>query len=77
MTETETRPRLHDAAAVRRILGEAVSEDWLKRKAGRGEIPHTRIGRSVRWSDADIERLIAENFCDPADYGRKPKRKPR
>jgi len=73
VTEMQTKPLLHDAQETRALLGNAVSVDWLKRKAGAGEIPCTRIGRFVRWSDADIERLIAENYCDPHNYGRKPK----
>lgn len=64
-------PLLHDAAETRRILGNAVSEDWLKRKAGLGLIPHTRLGRYAYWSDENIAQLIRENFCDPGDYGRK------
>lgn len=71
MTETETRPLLHDAEETSKILGGAVSAYWLTRHAGRRDIPHTRIGRSAWWSDADIERLVAENYCDPRNYGRK------
>lgn len=66
-------PLLHDAAETRSILGNAVSEDWLKRKAGLGLIPHTRLGRYAYWSDENIEQLIRENFCDPNNYGRKPR----
>lgn len=62
---------LHNAAETRRILGCAVSEDWLKRKAGLGLIPHTRLGRYAYWSDENIEQLIRENFCNPSNYGRK------
>lgn len=70
-TEAPLEPLLHDAAETRRILGNAVSEDWLKRKAGLGEIPHTRLGRYAYWSDENIAQLIQESFCDPKNYGRK------
>ena len=38
----------------------AVRESWLRRKAGRREIPRTFVGKHLRFSDADL-RSIAES----------------
>ena len=64
-------PLLYTAEEARELLGKARSADWLKRKAGIGLIPCTRIGRTVMWSRADLEELIRANYCDPKNYGRK------
>lgn len=73
MTETEIRPRLHDAETTSKILGGIVSERWLEDRAAAGDIPCTRLGRSVGWTDDNITQLLAENCFDST--GRKVGRK--
>lgn len=46
LTTAEAAARLH------------VSPSWLKRRAAAGTVPHVRLGRSVRFSEADISAII-------------------
>jgi len=36
-----------------------VSYDWLKKATQKRTVPHTRMGRSVRFSQAQIDDIIA------------------
>lgn len=74
MTDIDVTPRLHDAETTSRILGGVVSANWLQEHAD--QIPCTRLGRSIGWSDDNITQLLAENCFDSS--GRKVgDRKPR
>ncbi|RVU29010.1 DNA-binding protein [Streptomyces antnestii] len=44
-----------------------VPPSWLRKKAAAGAIPHTRIGRHLRFSAHDLHRLIATGQCGPTD----------
>lgn len=35
-----------------------VSYDWLKKRASAAEVPHTRIGRSVRFSREHLDEIV-------------------
>jgi Helix-turn-helix domain len=41
------------------------SDYWLKRKAGKGEIPHTRLGRTVMFSPADLSEIARNGARKP------------
>ncbi|MER5262691.1 helix-turn-helix domain-containing protein [Actinosynnema sp. NPDC002837] len=47
---------LHTPAQAARAL--SVRESWLRRMAGRGEIPCTFLGKHLRFSDADLRSII-------------------
>jgi excisionase family DNA binding protein len=57
----------------------SVPENWLRRKAGRREIPFTRVGHYVRFSAEDIEAIVRDGARPaqptPAD-GRTSRRRP-
>jgi excisionase family DNA binding protein len=36
-----------------------IPESWLRRKAGQRKIPSTRLGKHLRFSDADLSRIVA------------------
>lgn len=36
----------------------AVTAHFLKRGATAGVLPHTRVGRFIRWSESDLERVV-------------------
>ncbi len=36
-----------------------VTAHWLKRKAGAGAIPHTRLGRKVVFTEAHLQAILA------------------
>lgn len=55
--------RLHTTAEAARLL--AVSPSFLKRGATARSLPHTRVGRFVRWSDADIEAIVRAGQTAP------------
>ncbi|MFG2656942.1 helix-turn-helix domain-containing protein [Streptomyces sp. NPDC048425] len=44
-----------------------VPPSWLRKKAAAGAIPHTRIGRHLRFSTRDLRRLIAAGQRGPTD----------
>ncbi|MEU5060110.1 MULTISPECIES: helix-turn-helix domain-containing protein [unclassified Streptomyces] len=48
--------RLFTAEQAAQVL--QVPPSWLRKKAAAGAIPHTRIGRHLRFSDRDLQRLI-------------------
>lgn len=47
------------------------SARWLLDEARAGRIPCTRLGGTWCWSEANLRDLVAENYCDPNNYGRK------
>ena len=59
--------RLYDAETTSKILGGVVSANWLMEHVN--EIPCTRLGRFIGWSDDNITQLLAENRFD--SYGRR------
>ena len=42
-----------------------VTETWLKKRVSARSIPHTRIGRHIRFSDADLAALVAQSGVSP------------
>lgn len=73
MTAVRVEPVLYTPEEASARIGGALSPDRLKRLAGLHRVPHVRIGRFARWRECDIDELVARNFCDPANYGRKPR----
>ena len=87
MTETDTQtvpaPLLYDAEQAPARLGTdrkgkpLVSAHWLKRKAGLGLIPCTRIGDRSDWSEQQLLDLIEQRSKGPGapvcDRCRKPR----
>jgi excisionase family DNA binding protein len=49
--------RLYTPAEAADIL--TVRESWLRRQAGQRRIPCTFLGKHLRFSDADIQQIIA------------------
>lgn len=58
---------LHDAAWMAARLGK--SEDWVRRAANRGELPHHRTGRNLRFTETDLADYLAQTAV-PARMGR-------
>ncbi len=52
-----------------------VSESWLRRRAGRRQIPCTFLGKHLRFSDADLAAIIAAAAQPPT--GRRTTRRHR
>lgn len=48
-------PLLHTPTQAARVL--AVKESWLRRQAGRRTVPSTKLGKHLRFSDADLEAI--------------------
>ncbi|GAB3186820.1 excisionase family DNA binding protein [Micromonospora palomenae] len=66
-------PRLYTPAEAAALL--RVSESWLRRRAGRRQIPCTFLGKHLRFSAADLAAIIAA-AAEPAT-GRRPNRRRR
>ncbi|WP_329433197.1 helix-turn-helix domain-containing protein [Streptomyces sp. NBC_01280] len=60
--------RLFTAEQAAQVL--QVPPSWLRKKAAAGAIPHTRIGRHLRFSDRDLQRLVAAGQRGPTDARR-------
>lgn len=43
------------------------SADYWLRKASRKEVPHVRLGRSVRFTEEDVAEIVARAHVRPAD----------
>lgn len=51
-----TGPLLTPAQAAEQLQ---VTESWLKRAAGRGEIPHVKLGSRIRFRTEDLDAIVA------------------
>ncbi|WP_107074952.1 helix-turn-helix domain-containing protein [Micromonospora sp. MH33] len=66
-------PHLYTPAEAAALL--RVPESWLRRRAGRRQIPRTFLGKHLRFSAADLAAIIAA-AAEPAT-GRRRARRPR
>jgi excisionase family DNA binding protein len=62
-------PRLHTPAQAAELL--TVPESWLRRQAGRRRIPCTYVGRHLRFSDRDLDAIIAAGAQTVTTDGRR------
>jgi excisionase family DNA binding protein len=56
--------RLYTIAEAARVL--RVPEGWLRKKVSAGVVPHTRLGKHVRFTDDHLLRIVAEGDQEPA-----------
>jgi excisionase family DNA binding protein len=70
--DADTHRLLHTPAEAAALL--AVRESWLRRKAGRREIPCTFLGRHLRFSPGDLTS-IAQAGVRPTRSTRPPTRR--
>jgi hypothetical protein len=62
----EPRKRLlYDSVQAAERLEGAVTPNWLRRQAAADAIPCVRLGRTIRWSEATLAQLVAENEYYP------------
>lgn len=61
MSIVESEPLLHDAkAAIERLgLKGRKSPHWLQQQAREQRIPVTRVGKTLMWSDRDLQEIVA------------------
>jgi excisionase family DNA binding protein len=57
------RPRLFTIAEAAVVLN--VPENWLRKKVTAGDVPHTRLGRHVRFTDAHLDQIIDNGEQQP------------
>lgn len=72
--DSDTHRLLHIPAEAAALL--AVRESWLRRRAGRREIPCIFLGKHLRFSPADLT-AIAQAGARPACSPRSPIRRGR
>ncbi len=53
-----------------------VTAHWLKRKAGAGAIPHTRLGRKVVFTEAHLQAILAMFASGSVVTATRPQSKP-
>jgi hypothetical protein len=56
-------PKLHTPQEVAEVWGHTA--DWWTKRARRGEVPHRVVGREVRFTDADLARILADAAVEP------------
>jgi excisionase family DNA binding protein len=56
-------PQLYTIAEAARVL--RVPEGWLRKKVTAGVVPHTRLGRHVRFTDDHLWRIVADGEQRP------------
>jgi excisionase family DNA binding protein len=62
--EDRAQPRLlHTPEQAAALL--QVPASWLRKKAAAGDIPRTKIGRHLRFSDADLNAIIRHGSRNP------------
>lgn len=59
---------LHDAAWMAGRIGR--TEDWVRRAANRGDLPHHRVGRSLRFTDQDVTDFLDMTAVPARSMGR-------
>jgi len=67
MTTLDTRKTFRDREAADYI---GMSETWLRQQrchGAPGQPPYIRIGRSIRYLRADLDRWLAERRHDPVE----------
>lgn len=57
-------PRLYTIAEAAKVL--RVPEGWLRKKVSAGVVPHTRLGKHVRFTDEHLDRIVAAGEQEPA-----------
>jgi len=50
------------------------TENWLKTQARAGQIPHTRLGKTIAFSEQNLVDLVAQESRDAGSGGRKKRR---
>ncbi|MEV0117681.1 helix-turn-helix domain-containing protein [Streptomyces sp. NPDC050844] len=63
-------PRLYTPEQAARLL--QVPASWLRKKAAAHAIAHTRIGRHLRFSTADLHALMLAGQHPPAEHPAEP-----
>ncbi|MFC4333895.1 helix-turn-helix domain-containing protein [Salininema proteolyticum] len=46
-----------------------VSPEWLQKRVTRNEVPHTRLGKHVRFTVDHIQAIAVQGEVKPAEYG--------
>lgn len=60
----ETTPEIYTIVEAARLL--RVPEGWLRKKVTAGVVPHTRLGKHVRFTAAHLAQIIADG--EPTPY---------
>jgi len=54
----ETTPQVFTIVEAAQLL--RVPEGWLRKKVSAGLVPHTRLGKHVRFTGAHLEQILAD-----------------
>lgn len=66
-------PVLHDAEAASKIVRKSPS--WLYQQGAAGNIPRTKIGHNVYWTDEQLAQIIQDGAQQPKQV-KKPEEQP-
>jgi predicted DNA-binding transcriptional regulator AlpA len=69
-----TTPARHDVIAAAELVGKSPS--WMYKKGAAGEIPRTKIGHHVSWTDEQITQIIRDGAQEPKQAKAREQRQP-
>lgn len=61
------KPKPRDYAAAADWLGK--SESWLRHQVAAGEVPYTKVGRDVRFTEEHLDQILAAGEHQPRARG--------
>ena len=74
VTDTPAEPLIYDPAQASARLNGLKTANWLKTQARAGQIPHTRLGKTIAFSEQNLVDLVAQESRDAGSGGRKKRR---
>lgn len=70
-----TPPTRHDVHAAAKIVGKSVS--WMYQQGAARNIPRTKIGHNVSWTDEQLAQIILGGAQQPKEREQKPPQRKR
>ena len=67
-------PLIYNAEQAAKRLNGLKTANWLKTQARAGRIPHTRLGKTIAFSEQNLRDLVSQESRDAGSYGRKKSR---
>jgi hypothetical protein len=80
LADAPAEPLIYDPAQASKRLGcdangrPIKTANWLKTQARAGTIPHTRIGKTICFSEQNLVDLVAQESREVGSGGRKKRR---
>lgn len=74
VADAAAEPLIYNPAQASARLNGLKTANWLKTHARTGQIPHTRLGKTICFSEQNLRDLVEQESRDVASGGRKRRR---